>query len=61
MTESEKSKYALRVSGIAEKECVVCGKTFIPAPEHIYKRKTEYMCSYTCYRKGKGKRNGKNG
>lgn len=40
-----------------ERICPECGKKFIKAPEHIYKRKLnkksklEYYCSYTCYLK----------
>ena len=39
--------------------CSVCGKQFIPAPQHMYKiiskknGKTEYQCSYTCWNKAK--------
>lgn len=42
------------VYGITEKICPICGKTFIPAPMHAYKRnntpgsKTKYLCSYHC-------------
>lgn len=44
---------------LTEDTCSICGKTFIPAPEHIYKvaRKSDakvlYQCSYTCYKKAK--------
>jgi YHS domain-containing protein len=55
------------------KECPICGKTFYPAPEHLYKLvikgKTYHYCSYTCYRvdqkklerKTKSKRNHRTG
>lgn len=42
------------VYGITEKKCPVCGKIFIPAPLHVYKRnygrvgRTKYLCSYHC-------------
>jgi YHS domain-containing protein len=42
------------VYGLVEKKCAVCGKTFIPAPMHVYKRKhgsgghTKWFCSYHC-------------
>ena len=42
------------VYGLVEKKCAVCGKTFIPAPMHVYKRKpgssghTKWLCSYHC-------------
>ena len=39
-----------------ERVCPECGKTFFKPPESIYKyqdkgnkRKTVYLCSYTCY------------
>ena len=32
--------------------CPICGKKFIPAPEHVYRRtvkgKMRYLCSYHC-------------
>jgi len=42
------------VYGFTEKKCPICGKTFIPAPMHVYKRttgsggKTKWFCSYHC-------------
>ena len=40
------------VYGISEKKCPICGKKFIPAPLHVYKRsftgKTKWLCSYHC-------------
>lgn len=33
---------------IKEKKCPVCGKSFIPAPYHIYKSKNRMVCSYHC-------------
>lgn len=37
-----------------EDKCPTCGKSFIRAPQHVYKRvtnsKSYYFCSYTCYR-----------
>lgn len=49
--------------------CPICGRTFIPAPYHIYKAyingSLKYLCSWTCYCKAKGKnkrwRDGKGG
>ena len=33
-------------------KCPVCGKIFVPAPQHIYKNKKGIkVCSYTCARK----------
>ena len=46
-----------KVMGVAEATCKRCGKRFILAPMHIYKKckqfkkhhKTFYYCSWTCY------------
>ena len=29
--------------------CTRCGKTFIPAPQHIYRDSAGVYCSWTCY------------
>ena len=34
---------------IPEKHCKKCGKLFIPAPEHIYRKGNVFYCSWTCY------------
>lgn len=35
-----------------ESTCPICGKKFIPAPEHVYRRRVRtslrYICSYHC-------------
>ena len=31
-----------------------CGKRFIPRPNWLYKIKSKYYCSYTCWRKDGG-------
>ena len=35
--------------------CPMCGKSFIPAPEHIYKApikgRVKYLCGWNCLRK----------
>lgn len=40
------------IYGLEEKKCAVCGKVFIPAPLHVYKRmlqgRTKWFCSYHC-------------
>ena len=42
------------VYGLVEKKCPICGKTFIPAPMHVYKRnncaggRMKWFCSYHC-------------
>lgn len=42
-------------SYITLSECPICGKRFIPAPEHIYKIPNggsyKYVCSWGCQRK----------
>lgn len=32
-------------------KCPECGKKFMHAPEHVYRRDYKYYCSYTCFRK----------
>ena len=34
---------------LPEKKCRKCKKLFIPAPLHIYKDKSKWYCSWTCY------------
>lgn len=40
--------------GLNEKVCATCGKTFYPAPMHVFKRnygrvgRTKWFCKYTC-------------
>lgn len=29
--------------------CPICGKLFIPAPQHIYKENGKVYCSWTCF------------
>ena len=40
-------------------KCPVCGKTFVPAPYHVYKEagraKTRKVCSYSCMLKAERK------
>lgn len=33
---------------LVELTCPVCGKTFVPAPEHAYKVDRKTVCSYHC-------------
>lgn len=41
-------------------KCSVCGKLFIPAPEHLYRttdkrtNRTKWQCKYTCWKKAGG-------
>ena len=30
-------------------ECAKCGKTFTPAPYHVFKSNNKYYCKWTCY------------
>lgn len=32
-----------------EKTCAKCGKRFIAQCEHIFKKNTNWYCSWTCY------------
>lgn len=34
---------------IKEKVCATCGKTFIPAPQHIFVKNHKWYCKWTCY------------
>lgn len=34
---------------IKEKKCAKCGKNFIVAVEHRYRKGSKYFCSWTCY------------
>lgn len=40
------------IYGLEDKKCAVCGKVFIPAPLHVYKRRhtntMRWFCSYHC-------------
>lgn len=36
----------------AMKKCAACGKLFIPAPYHVYKRGNKWYHTWSCYRKG---------
>ena len=46
------SGFANSYYGRQEKTCPVCGKTFLPAPEHSYhlENKSKLVCSYSCVR-----------
>lgn len=35
---------------LLERKCPICGKNFIPAPEHIYRYRKQLFCKWTCYR-----------
>lgn len=34
-----------------EKKCPICGRTFIPAPMHIFRIDGKTFCRWTCYKK----------
>jgi hypothetical protein len=39
----------MKIEGVLrEKICPICGKLFVPAPEHIYKVKGAQVCSWSC-------------
>ena len=44
--------------GLFERTCPVCGKTFVPAPHHVYEESNMLFCKWTCltkYRREKEK------
>lgn len=48
------SGFATNYYGRHKQTCPVCGKEFLPAPEHSYyisNNKLKLVCSYTCARK----------
>lgn len=34
-----------------DKKCPICGKVFVPAPEHIFKRGSKWFDKWSCYNK----------
>lgn len=46
---------------LIELKCPICGKTFVPAPEHIYRDKRvwrgSFVCSYGCMLKSEQMKN----
>lgn len=38
-----------RVLNAVERKCPVCGKTFIPAPYHIYRYESKIYCGWNCH------------
>ena len=42
-----------------ELKCPLCGKNFIPAPQHIYRYEGEVFCSWTCYNHRSDRKPGK--
>lgn len=37
-------------SSAYEYVCPVCGKSFVPAPYHVYQEQGKPYCSWSCYR-----------
>lgn len=37
------------IMGITERKCSRCGKMFVVAPQHIYRKNGKIYCSWTCY------------
>lgn len=33
-----------------EHKCAKCGKTFLAAPEHVFKKNHKWYCKWTCYK-----------
>lgn len=34
---------------LIERRCSRCGRIFVPAPYHIYKKAEKVFCSWSCY------------
>lgn len=34
---------------LAETYCRKCGKVFFPYPDHVYKERSDWYCSWTCF------------
>lgn len=49
MTKKSKYNYAQGV-GFVPVKCPICGKMYIPAPEHVYRNYNgkKIVCSYAC-------------
>ena len=48
------SKMNYDVYSLKERECPVCGKIFVPAPQHVFVEDDKVFCKWTClcaYRK----------
>ena len=43
--------YGEGANDLRERKCHVCGRRFIPAPQHIYHKGTKWCCRWTCYTK----------
>lgn len=50
-----KTKVADARTEIVEAKCAKCGKTFCPAPYHVYKDGRKLYCSWTCFNHRKDK------
>lgn len=42
-------KNDLTVAFITETKCPVCGKIFVPSPEHVYHDGKKKVCSWNCH------------
>ena len=40
------------ITGFVDRTCPICGRNFIPAPEHVYKVLGKKVCTWTCMLKG---------
>ena len=34
---------------LRETKCCICGRVFIPAPQHVYHRTGKWCCKWTCF------------
>ncbi len=52
-----KTKELFVPQALSEVKCPVCGKEFIPAPQHVYKlikgSKKQFVCTYKCMQAGR--------
>ena len=49
------------IAGIRTVKCKKCGKEFVPAPQHVFKKGSDYYCKWTCFNHRKDKPNEKGG
>ena len=36
---------------LRETKCCICGRVFVPAPQHVFRRNGKWCCRWTCYSK----------
>ena len=43
--------YGEGINDLRERRCHVCGRRFIPAPQHVYHKSGKWCCKWSCYTK----------